>query len=80
MGEGVRVIVGVKMEVGVDVIALWICACACASETGTISLSEQYSPVIVQAIVNSSPVSGSGSEGGLIDSVPFSPPSCTLEL
>ena len=73
-------IVGVKMEVGVDVIALWICACACASETGTISLSEQYSPVIVQAIVNSSPVSGSGSEGGLIDSVPFSPPSCTLEL
>jgi hypothetical protein len=56
VGEAVRVIVGVKMDVGVDVIALWISLCACASETGLISAGEQYCPVIVQAIVSSSPV------------------------
>jgi hypothetical protein len=67
VGEAVRVIVGVKTGVGVDVIALWISFCACCAETGLISPDEQYDPVIVQAIVNSSPVNGSGSEGTLMD-------------
>ena len=66
MGEGVRVIVGVRVKVGVDVIALWISPCACNSETGRISLGEQYCPVIVHAIVNSSPVIASGVEGALM--------------
>ena len=74
VGEAVRVIVGVGIRVGVDVIALWISPCACASETGTISLGEQYCPVIVQAIVSSVPVSGSGVDGTLMDWVPFAPP------
>ena len=75
MGEGVRVTVEVKIGVGVDVIALWISFCASCSETGSISPGEQYDPVIVQAIVNSSSVSDCGSEGALMDWVPFSPPS-----
>ena len=75
MGEAVRVIVGVRLGTGVGVIAFWICACACASETGAISAGEQNSPVSVQAIVSSSPVRASGSEGPLMDWVPFSPPS-----
>ena len=67
VGEGVRVIVEVGTSVGVDVIALSICPCACTSEMGVTSPAEQYWPVIVQAIVSSSPVIGWGGEGGLID-------------
>ena len=78
VGDGVSVTVEVGIADGVDVIWLWICPCACSSETGTISLGEQYCPVIVQAVVSSSPVSGSGSEGALIDSEPFAPPNFTL--
>lgn len=80
VGVGVFEIVGVGTVVGVDVITLWISPCACASETGTISFDEQYAPVMVQAVVSSSSVSGLGSEGPLTASVPFSPPSFTLEL
>ena len=67
--------VGVTMGVVVDVIWLWIAACACNSVTGWSSLAEQNSPVSVQAIVSSSPVIASGSEGPLMDWFPFTPPS-----
>ena len=75
VGEAVRVTVGVSVGIGVDVMALWISACACASLIYSISSGVQYSPIIVQAIVSSSPVIASGSEGPLIDSLPFAPPS-----
>lgn len=75
VGEGVCEIVGEGIMVGVEVIALWIWLCACSSVMGLISSGVQNSPVIVQAIVNSVPVIASGSEGALMASVPFSPPS-----
>ena len=58
VGEAVPAIVEVGITVGVDVIALWIAACASVTETGVISLCEQYCPVIVQATASSSPSSG----------------------
>ena len=65
VGMGVSVCVGTN--VGVDVISFCISPCASSSDTGVISRSEQKWPVIVQAVSNSSWVSGSGSEGELTD-------------
>ena len=65
VGMPVRVCVGIS--VGVGVISLSICPCASSSETGVISLCEQNFPVIVQAVLNSSWVSGFGFEGELTD-------------
>jgi hypothetical protein len=67
--------VGVLMGVGVAVIAPWSTVCASSSETISNSPGEQYCPDSVQAIVSSSPVMAWGSEGPLMDWVPFSPPS-----
>jgi len=67
VGDGIRVSVWVGIWVGVDVISVCTCCKASASDTGTISLCEQYFPVIVQAISSSSCVSGSGFDGAPID-------------
>lgn len=80
VAEGVTVMVGVSVRVGVDVIWLSIRLCACSPETGVISLDEQNCPVMVQAMSIWLWSSGTGSEGGLMDSVPFSPPNCTVDF
>ena len=80
VAEGVKVREGVSVSVGVDVICPSICLCASDSDNGIISVSVQYFPVMVQAIFSSSSASGSGSDGGLIASFPFSPPNLTFDL
>ena len=51
---GILVLVCVGTSVGVDVISLCISPWASSSETGVTSASEQYCPVNVQAVLNSS--------------------------
>ncbi len=72
--------VGVYTGVGVEVTALCNTCCASEAETGVTKPGEQYSPVIVQVVFSSSCVNGSGAEGALIASLPFSPPSVTRTL
>jgi hypothetical protein len=76
-GVGVWVRVSVGIGEGVNVICVCSCCCASSTETGMTSLCAQYCPVIVQAVLSSCSVSGSGAEGVVMDSAPFSPPNPT---